>query len=172
MIQEIETGIPSDTNKRIIEVLFKLAAWQNAIEYKGPSLNRPDAGFILSTFNTAPNSSYCPNDVLNTYAYTVFDMVNKNTFTKFKQVNRIYWNWYHPGSEMKFHRDADGDNEYSILYNIHDNDGGTEIKINNEVKFYKSIESKALVYPSIIYHRGVAPKKDFNRFSLNILGAI
>ncbi len=73
---------------------------------------------------------------------------------------------------MKFHRDADGDNEYSTLYNIHDNDGGTEIKINNEVKFYKSIESKALMYPSIIYHRGVAPKKDFNRFSLNILGAI
>ena len=61
------------------------------------------------------------------------------------------------------------DNKFSIIYNLHDNDGGTEFKINNEIKFYKSEESTALLFPSKIEHRGVSPTKDLNRFSLNIL---
>ena len=35
--------------------------------------------------------------------------------------------------------------------------------------FYKSNQSEALVFPSKLLHRGVAPKKDLNRFSLNMV---
>ena len=59
-----------------------------------------------------------------------------------KKINRVYWNWYHPGSVMKFHLDVEEDNKFSIIYNLHDNDGGTEIKINDKILFYKSKESE------------------------------
>jgi len=96
-------------------------------------------------------------------------MVQKNMSMKFKDIKRIYWNWYHSTSLMEYHIDSNYDNLYSIIYNLHDNDGGTEFKLNDEIIFYKSVESKAIIFPSKISHRGVAPKKDLNRFSLNII---
>jgi hypothetical protein len=82
---------------------------------------------------------------------------------------RVYWNWYAPGALMEFHQDGNKDNYYSIIYNIHNNDGGTEFNINNKIKFFKSVESEALLFPSILYHRGMAPKESLNRFALNII---
>ena len=102
----------------------------------------------------------------------VLDIVNKNSFIKINDVSRIFWNWYHPGSQMEYHKDSHNEKEYSIVYSIHDNDGGTEFKVNDEIKFYKSTESIALLFPSIIYHRGKAPKENLNRFNLNIVGKI
>ena len=115
------------------------------------------------------NNDYHNNDILNTYAQIIFDMVERKTFMKFKKINRVYWNWYHPGSVMKFHLDVEEDNKFSIIYNLHDNDGGTEIKINDKITFYKSKESEALLFPSKLYHKGIAPKENLNRFSLNII---
>ena len=70
---------------------------------------------------------------------------------------------------MQFHMDNHEDNRFSIIYNLHDSDGGTEFKINDKVDFHKSIESQAILFPSKLYHRGVAPKTNPNRFSLNIM---
>ncbi len=64
--------------------------------------------------------------------------------------------------------DSKLDNKYSILYNLHNNDGGTEFKINDKLKFFKSNESEAILFPSKIEHRGIAPKVNPNRFCLNI----
>ena len=160
MITKINTDIPSNTNKKIIETLYDTHNWRfgfdNALT-KNP--NKKDSGFILSQ----------SNDVLNTYAQIIFDMVEKKTFMKFKKIDRLFWNWYHPGSIMEFHQDMKEDNKFSIIYNLHDNDGGTEIKINEKNNFYKSVESEALLFPSKLYHKGVAPKENLNRFSLNIV---
>jgi len=160
MITKINTDIPSNTNKKIIETLYDTHNWRfgfdNALT-KNP--NKKDSGFILSQ----------SNDVLNTYAKIIFDMVEKKTFMKFKKIDRLFWNWYHPGSIMEFHQDMKEDNKFSIIYNLHDNDGGTEIKINEKNNFYKSVESEALLFPSKLYHKGVAPKENLNRFSLNIV---
>ena len=160
MITKINTDIPSNTNKKIIETLYDTSNWRfgfdNALT-KNP--NKRDSGFILSQ----------NNDILNTYAQIIFDTVEKKTFMKFKKINRLFWNWYHPGSIMEFHQDMKEDNKFSIVYNLHDNDGGTEIKVDDKNNFYKSIESEALLFPSKLYHKGVAPKENLNRFSLNIV---
>ena len=163
MIQVIDTKIPKNTNKKIINNLFKVSNWTFGYDKNlNTNLNKKDSGFIF-------NSSNIENDILNTYANIVFDVIENNTFMKFRKIDRILWNWYHQGSNMKFHEDDFRDNKFSIIYNLHDNDGGTEFKINDEIKFYKSEESKALLFPSKIEHRGIAPKKDLNRFALNLV---
>ena len=169
MITEINTGIPSQTNKKIINELYLCESWLFGNDGVLPNKNlyKRDAGFLLNTFNK--NNQSRPNEILNTYAHVILDMVQNKIDLRFKDIVRIYWNWYHTESLMEFHQDGYHDNLYSIIYNLHNNDGGTEFKLNDETLFYKSIESKAMVFPSKIFHRGIAPKKDLNRFSLNIL---
>jgi|TARA_R100000455_G_scaffold31289_2_gene24439 hypothetical protein len=168
MITKINTDIPNNTNKKIIETLYNTHTWRFGVDNtlsKNPNIR--DSGFMLFTYDVS--NEYHNNDILNTYAQTIFDMIEKKTFMKFKKIDRIFWNWYHPGSIMEFHQDKKDDNKFSIIYNLHDNDGGTDIKINDKNNFYKSVESEALLFPSKLYHRGVAPKENINRFSLNIV---
>lgn len=168
MITKINTGILRNTNTKILESLCCIKGWYFGFDMNNHmNKDKQDAGFLVVTFNE--NGRYHNDDILNTYAETIFDTVQQNTFMKFKKINRIYWNWYHPGSVMQFHMDNKEDNKFSIIYNLHDNDGGTEFKINDEIKFYKSIESEALLFPSKLYHKGIAPKVNPNRFSLNIV---
>ena len=98
------------------------------------------------------------------YGYVRFDGDKLTSIYIYPNGYEINDSWY----SVLFKYDLQ-DNKFSIIYNLHDNDGGTEFKINNEVKFYKSEESTALLFPSKIEHRGVSPTKDLNRFSLNIL---
>tara|TARA_R100000664_G_C2681442_1_gene89277 strand:- start:80 stop:619 length:540 start_codon:yes stop_codon:yes gene_type:complete len=168
MLTKIDTNIPKNTNLNIINNLCSSKGWYFGFDENNfMSKDQKDAGLLTVTFKE--EGQYYSNDILNTYAQIVFDMVEKNSFMKFKKINRIYWNWYHPGSIMQFHMDNHEDNRFSIIYNLHDSDGGTEFKIDNQVKFYKSIESQAILFPSKIYHRGIAPKTNPNRFSLNIM---
>jgi hypothetical protein len=170
MIQLINTNIPRDSNRRIINLLF-YERWTFGQDYSDSNLNKSDTGFTLNTYHKS-NGLALENKELNAYAYMILDIVNKNSFIKINDVSRIFWNWYHPGSQMEYHKDSHNEKEYSIVYSIHDNDGGTEFKVNDEIKFYKSTESIALLFPSIIYHRGKAPKENLNRFNLNIVGKI
>lgn len=169
MITKIDTNTLKSTNKRITDILFIVEGWGFGSDlYKNKNINKKDAGFLLDSFNN--DSNYFNNDILNTYAQLVFDTVEKNTCMKFKKLNRVFWNWYHSGSLMEFHQDDRlEDNKFSIIYNLHDNDGGTEFKIDDKITFYKSIESQALLFPSKLYHRGIAPKTNVNRFALNIM---
>jgi len=57
----------------------------------------------------------------------------------------------------------------SIIYNVHSNDGGTEIKIGDKTEFVPSVSSQAILFPSCLWHRGISSKQDPQRFSLNIL---
>jgi len=168
MIQEIDTKISEKTNKRIINELYSISNWQFGSDIiLNKNICKKDSGFSVTTLNSINNINI--NNILNTYAFCILDMIQENTFIKFKNVVRIFWNWYHQGSLMEYHRDSSEDNIYSIVYNLHNNDGGTEFKIDEKIKFYNSISSQALLFPSKIYHRGMPPKKDLNRFSLNIM---
>jgi hypothetical protein len=168
MITKIDTLIPSQTNKRIISELYCLKTWFFGCDQNMKDvINKQDAGFSSSTFSE--DSTYYNNDILNTYGYVIFDTIQKNSFMKFKKINRIYWNWYHSNSAMQYHTDSENDNNFSVVYNLHNNDGGTEFKINDETKFYDSNESEALLFPSKLYHKGISPKKNLNRFSLNMV---
>tara|TARA_R100000951_G_scaffold10168_1_gene8732 strand:+ start:1591 stop:2106 length:516 start_codon:yes stop_codon:yes gene_type:complete len=168
VITKIDTGIPKRTNKRIIDELYSLKTWFFGLDINIKNIiNKQDQGF--SSITMSNEQTFVVNDILNIFGYLVFDIVEKNSSMKFKKINRIYWNWYHSNSVMQYHYDDVRDNYFSILYNLHDNDGGTEFKINDKVTFYKANESEALLFPSKLIHKGVAPKKSLNRFSLNIV---
>ena len=168
MITKINTEISKKTNKRILDTLYEVHSWSFGFDIiKRYQLNRFNSGLIYRSYIS--NSDYINHEVLNTYAMMILDMVEDKSFLKFKKLYRIYWNWYCPGSVTEFHQDEMKDNSYSIIYNIHDNDGGTEFNLNNDIKFYKSMESEALLFPSVLYHRGVAPKQNPNRFAVNII---
>tara|TARA_Y100000114_G_scaffold135301_1_gene136060 strand:+ start:270 stop:788 length:519 start_codon:yes stop_codon:yes gene_type:complete len=169
MITRINTEVPFDTNKRILETLFKTQQWGHAYDNKTHlNINKADGGFAIVTY--ADDRSYTSNEILNVYASFIFDMVQKNTVIKFKHLQRYFWNWYSPSSKgTLFHQDDPRDDRYSIIYSLHTNDGGTCFKINDEIKFEKSVESQALLFPSKLEHRGIAPTKDLNRLNLNII---
>tara|TARA_R110002096_G_scaffold221362_1_gene410164 strand:- start:95 stop:613 length:519 start_codon:yes stop_codon:yes gene_type:complete len=169
MINKIKVNFSANTNKRIIDILYTTPGWMFAsdTQIKSKTYLDSDCGFIFKSYDN--ETPFVNNEILNTYANIIFDTVNDNSHLKFKIIKRIDWNWYHPGSTTKFHQDVLLDNHYSILYNLQDNDGGTEFIINNKNDFYKSNQSEALVFPSKILHRGVAPKKDLNRFALNMV---
>lgn len=167
MIKLIDTTIPSKTNKRIINKLFTKRNWCFGADEKiNQDVSKKDSGFLLNTYNI--NFQESNNDDLNIYAELITDLVEISTFMKFK-IERIYWNWYNTESVMNFHQDNTNDNKFSIVYNLHDNDGGTEFKIDNQIKFFKSNESEALFFPSKLLHRGIASKIISNRFALNIV---
>lgn len=168
MIKKIDTNIPKSTNQRILNNLYCSLNWFFGFD-KNNYMNKDkkDAGLLKITYKE--DEKFSSDEILNTYAHFIFDIVESNSFMKFKKINRIYWNWYHTGSEMQFHQDQSGDNKFSIIYNIHDNDGGTEFKDKDKITFHKSIESEALLFPSKLYHRGIAPTENLNRYSLNIM---
>ena len=169
LIIKINTEIPKKTNRRIIDTLYKVSNWTLGRDNKDSkyNINTCNAGLIYSSYMA--EQSYVNHEVLNTYAVIILDTIESKSFLKYKKLIRVYWNWYAPGALMELHQDQNKDNYYSIIYNIHDNDGGTEFTIDNKTKFFKSIESEALLFPSILYHRGMAPKENLNRFALNII---
>lgn len=164
MIKQFNIDIPSKTNNDIINLLHNDRNWYFGRD-RHPlitNVNKKDAGFMLDSNNPV-------NPVLNTYAKIICNMVEKQSFMKFRTMYRVYWNWYHSNSSTSFHEDSPSDNSFSILYNLHTNDGGTEFKINEKTKFYQSQESMALLFPSKIQHKGIAAKNYPNRFALNVL---
>ena len=166
MIKKINTNTPTKTNKRIISLLSEIYGWGFGYDNNSNQINvdKPDAGFTLKTYNNS--FKYIDNDGLNCFAYFISDIVEKNIFFKFKSINRIHWNWYNPGSKMEFHSDESLDKFFSIVYNLHTNDGGTNFK---DYKTISSKESQAIVFKSEKLHKGIAPKKIPFRFCVNIV---
>jgi len=170
MITKIDTKIPTKTNQRIIDLLYKANGWGFGFDGHQDDtydVNKLDAGFLMRTYDQ--NQPYVNSESLNAYGSTIVDIVEKNCFLKFKKINRFCWNWYNRNSYMEWHPDMENAKFYSIIYNLHNNDGGTDIKVNDEVNFCKSNESEAILFPSLLWHRGVAPKENLNRFCLNIM---
>ena len=173
MITKIDTTLPTSTNKKIINTLFTTSLWTHAWDKNSHhNINNPDSGMALMSFQNN-ETQHTPHPILNVYAGVIFDLVQKNSLIKFKTIIRYYWNWYTPSSKgTQYHTDHEDDNRYSILYNLHTNDGGTIFKVNGKEVFEKSVESQALVFPSKIEHKGVAPTKDLHRLNLNIITQI
>lgn len=126
-----------------------------------------DAGFSYVTYHIDPeNASVQPNPNLNAWGYLIFHKILKKVDLQGNtQVRRFLWSYYNRASEGSEHIDTNDPNCYSIVYNIVDSDGGTWIGD----KFYKSEAGKAILFPSSLTHRGVGPRKDRQRFILNIM---
>jgi len=171
IVNKVETEIPFTTNNRIIDLLYLSTNWQFGSDVGSTkSTNKMDSGFVVTSFSDG-NPSF-QIDSLNIYAKVILDAVCHKSFFQYRTLRRFFWNWYHSNSQTEFHQDNVADNQVSIIYNLHDNDGGTEFRIGDKIEFFKSEPSQALIFPSKIFHRGIAPKEKCNRFCLNILTEI
>ena len=169
MITEINTNIPQSANDRIINYLMNAKGWYFGKDNDERNFKKPDAGFTLMTYHEDPSNIPILNPAVNAFGWFIFDIVRDKFNLNFKNVHRIFWNYYSKNSVMGFHIDRPEDKAYSIVYNFTDNDGGTEFRVNEKVIFKKSIASQALVFPSKLDHKGVAPKNTYNRIALNIV---
>jgi len=175
MVTKINNILPFQTNKDIIEILINEARWKIASDWgrlnekeKSFNVNKmldeniSNAGFSFVTFDKKYNLYV--NTTLNLYGDIIFYTI-KNKLKTIQTLHRIYWNYYDTSSKAALHKDELEDGYYSIIYNLHTNDGGTEI--NN--KFYPSIEGQALIFPSNVWHKGIASTEFKHRFNLNMI---
>ena len=65
-----------------------------------------------------------------------------------------------------WHRDHSYDATTTILY-LNTCNGGTELKVNDEIKFVKAEENRALIFPSQIDHRACTSTDVGLRFIIN-----
>ena len=66
-----------------------------------------------------------------------------------------------------FHTDYDLPATTAILY-INTNNGGTDIKIKNKIKFIKSEENKIVMFPTKTLHRACVQSDTKQRFAINL----
>jgi hypothetical protein len=74
-------------------------------------------------------------------------------------LNKIY-------DKSGWHTDYDFNNFTAILY-LNNCDGGTELKIEDKIKFIQSEENKILIFNSKIIHRSVSSNKNDRKYILN-----
>jgi hypothetical protein len=121
-----------------------------------------NSGFSVTTYHKdRPDwDSY-----LNKWGHLIFEKIIIKLKIKKYELIRFYWNMYFKGSITQNHRDMEDADYLSIVYNLNNSDGGTEI---NKI-FYKDRLGQAKVFKSNILHKGVSPIKEKVRFNLNIV---
>jgi len=175
MIEIIDNIFPEQLNLKIIKQLLSCNNWSFPCDdivtgdeqLKGYlKNNNRNSGFVLLTYNVTNNINL--NTPLNIYAETIFHLIKEKSKYDITDPLRFYWNYYDSSSMGKLHQDMTTNGHYSIIYNLHTNDGGTEF-FDGKKTFIKSKAGQAIIFPSEINHRGVAPKKLNHRFNLNIV---
>jgi hypothetical protein len=169
-IDKVKLNIPKKCLAQILNILITTPHWTFGRDKNTNSffLNGNDAGFTLCSFDFNKKINF--NSNLNLYADLIFQtLVEKCDYLKNKNIQRLFWNYYHNNSKTSFHYDDNRDSAYSILFNPHTNDGGTEIVDNEQKHFMKSEENEAIIFKSKKQHRGLAPKQSSTRFCLNIV---
>ena len=174
MIKTMDQVLPKEINNDIIKLLLKQRNWGFAFDNGGVDKfikdviieNTPNRGFNIITYDDVLNIKL--NSALNIYADIVFCRVKEFLKIKFKRPSRYFWNYYDSSSIAFEHTDSKDKNNVSILYNLHDNDGGTEI----DGKFYKSKAGQAIVFSSNLLHKGVMSKNKDHRLNLNMIGVV
>jgi hypothetical protein len=67
-----------------------------------------------------------------------------------------------------FHIDYDNTKSKTAILYLNTCDGGTEMKINNKIKFIKAVENKILIFDNNILHRAITSIKSPIRYIINI----
>jgi len=170
MIEIIKNILPEEINKKIIHFLLNTKNWKIAFDLKNLNLiddllgpPGKDYGFSLQTFDVSENINL--DSPLNLYGEIIYSIIKKNTKYNFLRPNRFYWNYYNNSSHTLLHTDKDSDYFVSFLYNLHTNDGGTEINGN----FYKSNCGEAIIFPSNFLHKAITSTNTKSRFSFNCI---
>jgi len=173
MIKIIKNILPPEINKNIITTLCNQQNWSFPHDIKDMTRenflnnfvknNISNCGFSLVTYDNFNNIHI--KTELNLYGEIIFYYIKQKSKLNIFDIKRIYWNYYDQSSTGNYHKDKGEENYISIIYNLHTNDGGTYIKN----KFIPSNEGEAIIFPSNIIHKGVAPIKNKHRFNLNII---
>jgi len=168
VIKIIDTGLPQEFNDKIIKELAGSHLWRIATDDEKGFIDitqkgKKDTGFSFTTLKE--NEINQAGSFWNSLAEIIFYVVCSKAKIKDAKMCRVMYNFYTPSAECNLHTDAEDDNYFSILYNFHDNDGGTYIKD----KVYPSKASQALVFKSNFIHKGMAPKKYLGRLNLNMI---
>jgi len=177
-IEVLKLPIPHQINKEVLNHLGLKAPWRFVFHVKGefnPSFTNvindsklSDSGLSLVTYARDEVYRDPHNDqYLNNFGNMIFHHVREQT-KKFNMlyIDRLYWNLYSQSSVCHWHYDNQEIDHYaSIVYNFHTNDGGTEFESGK----IPSNEGEAIVFPSHLAHKGVAPVKHKWRLSLNII---
>ena len=121
------------------------------------------AGFTLMT-KSEDEKIHPFDNPLNLYAFVIANQISKILNFKYKEIERINYNYYCREQFATSHRDCENDNRVSILYNFHSTDGGTEIL----GKKYPDIAGQAKVFKSSWLHNSWPIVKDKGRVNLNI----
>ena len=80
MITKINTDIPSQTNKRIIQELFKTCLWRPASDDAiDISINKPDSGFLMVTYFN-DNIEHTPHEILKLLTQQTFQIFLHHLF--------------------------------------------------------------------------------------------
>jgi hypothetical protein len=176
VIDCLESILSKDFNINILNELKNISGWRISPDEFIPEQGKlsekfSDSGMLINSYNKSLNIpkneseeiKYC---FLNVSATHILRSVLSNSNFLFSNVvlHRYLWNYYNKSSDGVTHVDASEDNAYSIIYYLHDNDGGTTIG----EKFYESISNRAIIFKSNTPHRGVGPTISANRFLLNI----
>lgn len=177
ILQHLNNILSEDFNQNIIYELKNIAKWRiSPDEYYEDQGNLKseysDSGLLINSFNEELNipkddSENLEYSFLNVSAHHIFKTILSKcdyNFTNIK-LKRYLWNYYNRASDGVDHLDSNKDNSFSIVYYLHDCDGGTVIGD----QFYKSISRNAIIFKSNIKHRGIGPKEYKNRFLLNIV---
>jgi hypothetical protein len=173
-IELLDLPIPHHTNLEIIQHLGGVG-WHFANDkpemFQTPFVNKiygegkHDHGMHHTSLENKFGNKGDP--FLNNMGYLIYHMCNERSKYKMREPRRMYWNFYTPNAICDWHCDEDTVGHcVSVLYNLHDNDGGTEFK---DGTFIQSKEGQALVFPSYLVHKGIAPKTFYHRFNLNMI---
>tara|TARA_R100001015_G_scaffold2394_1_gene690 strand:+ start:1770 stop:2336 length:567 start_codon:yes stop_codon:yes gene_type:complete len=175
-IEILKLPIPVTLNNNILNYLQKQGKWDfvydrdrqispNMKQVASPGLFT-DAGLARITYSNGLSGTVNDNYLNNFGDLIYFHCKEKSKKFKIEQITRFYWNLYSRSSKCLWHTDEKGIDEFvSIIYNLHDNDGGTEF----ESGFIKSKEGEAIIFPSNLPHKGVGPKEYKWRLNLNIV---
>ena len=163
-IIKVNTDIPTNINREVMGVLAN-HQWYRAFDKAEDRLGNLEKGISLGwSINTIRNGVQELDSILNFYGNFIFQLILGKAKIK-GELNRLFWNMYFPSDVTEIHYDHDQDGYYSILYNPHTTDGGTEIL----GKFYPDKMGQAKIFKSNWDHKGICVKQDKARASLNII---
>ena len=156
MIKKLTTNISEKPFVECIKILRDSHIWKFASDYLEWNIDKPNMG--MHSDKVTPE--------LLPYVNLFGDLIFQQH--KFKSIKRVIWNYYDRDSSCDFHKDFPEENNLTTaIINLNNSDGGTEIKLSNDnLIFLPSIINKIYLFDSKLDHRGMGPKKYYNRFSL------
>lgn len=165
---------PEEFNKNLRDRLQRSAEWRLCLdEHYLPGMNaqaHSDTGFVYYTYtNDRDWHMIAAQDpargYFNSMAETILNAALVRIGQRDASIMRVMWNYYNRASQGIQHKDHRESGLYSMVYNLSDTDGGTEI----EGEFYQGRAGSAIIFPSELNHKGFGPKIQPNRFVLNCI---